>query len=255
MQANYNRELGQRTRELESLAAVNAKLEAVVKQLLDCEQERNILQKCLESKGTDLRELQKENEVLSAEKSAIVNSIKVQEDKILRLAEENENNKLALQQACTKLELAGSELDDRDRDIAELQWKLKQVDELHQELTDTEKKMQRLEVLLSEGRSCIQEKEEKISEFEIAVDHLRNEVLLVKQELAEKEKDEEILGGKLSNAQKELRAKESHLMDMESNLIDILKKSEEKQAEIDRLCDAIHEMEEKATESKRFKFL
>ena len=40
-------------------------------------------------------------------------------------------------------------------------------------------------------------------------------------------------------------------MDMESNLIDILKKSEEKQAEIDRLCDAIHEMEEKATESKR----
>ena len=151
MQEKYNRELGQRTRELESLAAVNEKLEAVVKQLLDCEQERNILQKCLESKGTDLKELQKENEVLSVERSAIVNSIKVQEDKILRLAEENENNKLALQQACTKLELAGSELDDRDRDIAELQWKLKQVDELHQELTDTEKKMQQLEVLLSDS--------------------------------------------------------------------------------------------------------
>jgi len=59
------------------------------------------------------------------------------------------------------------------------------------------------------------------------------------------------LGGKLTNAQRELRAKENHLIDMELNLNGILKKSEEKQAEIDRLCDAMREMEEKATESKR----
>lgn len=38
---------------------------------------------------------------------------------------------------------------------------------------------------------------------------------------------------------------------MELNLNGILKKSEEKQAEIDRLCDAMREMEEKETESKR----
>ena len=38
--------------------------------------------------------------------------------------EENENNNLALQQACTKLELADSKLDDRDRDMAELQRKV-----------------------------------------------------------------------------------------------------------------------------------
>lgn len=250
MQAQHKQLLGQRTRELESLAVANAKLETVGRQLLDCEQERNILQKCLESKETDMGELQKKNEVLSAEKSAIVNSIKVHEDKISRLVEENENNNLALQQACTKLELADSKLDDRDRDIAELQQKLKQVDVLHQELSHTEKKMQQLEILLGEGRSCIQEKEEKIYEFEIAVEHLRNEVLLVKQELAEKEKDEAILGSKLTSAQRELRAKEDQLIDMESNLNDILKKSEEKQAEIDRLCDVIHEMEERATESK-----
>ena len=38
--------------------------------------------------------------------------------------EEKENNNLALQQACTKLELADSKLDDRDRDMAELQQKV-----------------------------------------------------------------------------------------------------------------------------------
>jgi len=57
---------------------------------------------------------------------------------------------------------------------------------LHQELSDTEEKMQQLEIFLGEGRSCIQEKEEKIYEFEIADENIRNEVLLVKQELAEK---------------------------------------------------------------------
>jgi len=72
--------------------------------------------RCYKNRGQKDRGAQKKNEVLSAEKS-----IKVHEDKISRLVEENGNNNLALQQACTKLELADSKLDDRDRDIAELQ--------------------------------------------------------------------------------------------------------------------------------------
>lgn len=68
--------------------------------------------RCYKSQGQKDRGAQKTNEVLSTEKSPIVNSIKVHEDKISRLVEENENNNLAFQQACTKLELADSKLDD-----------------------------------------------------------------------------------------------------------------------------------------------
>ena len=78
--------------------------------------------RCYKTQGQKDRGAQNKNEVLSAEKSATVNSIKVHEDKISRLVEENEKNNF--QQAGTKLVLVDSKLDDRDRDIAELQQKV-----------------------------------------------------------------------------------------------------------------------------------
>ncbi|KAH9324073.1 hypothetical protein KI387_004251, partial [Taxus chinensis] len=103
-------------------------------------------------------------------KSVVIDSIKLQEEKYKKLTEENEKIKLDLQEACIKLEVVDSKLTEQDTNITELQEKLKHGDVLHQELSDTENKMQCLEGLLEEARSFLQDKEDQISEFEVMVE-------------------------------------------------------------------------------------
>ncbi|KAH9314829.1 hypothetical protein KI387_023456 [Taxus chinensis] len=239
-----------RARELESLSVANANLESISKQLLDKEQERDLLQKCIETKEAGLGKLRKENEILIAEKSAVIDSIKLQEEKYKKLTEENEQIKLDLQEACIKLEVADSELTERDYTITELQEKLKHGDVLHQELSDTVKKMQCLEGLLEEARSCLQDKEDQISEFEVMVEQSKNEVLVARLQLAEKEKDEAILVGKLRDADNDVRSKEDRLLKTDLKLNSILRETEEKQAEILCLRDEIKEIEKRLCESE-----
>ncbi|XP_057823709.2 sporulation-specific protein 15 isoform X2 [Cryptomeria japonica] len=250
LESQYKQLSDLRIRELESLSVANAKLESISKELLDKEEERDMLQKCLESKEADLGKLKKEIELLIEEKSAIIDSIRVQEGKYKKLAEENEQIKLSLQEAYIKLEDRYSELTDRDSNIGELQKKLQHGDRRCQELSEAVNKIQCLEGLLEEARSCLQDKENKISEFEISAEQFRNEVLVAKLQLAEKEKDEAILQEKLRDAFNEARSKEDQLLEMDSKLNSMSKESEEKQAEILCLKDEIKEMEKRLCESK-----
>eukprot|EP01018_Ginkgo_biloba_P015045 Gb_15766 [translate_table: standard] len=250
MQLQYRQLSEQRTRELESLTAAKSKLELSAKQLLDKEQERDLLQKRLESKEADLAELRSKNEMLSAERTALIDSIRVQEEKYSKLAEEMEKNKMALKESCRNLEDAQSEIAARDKDIAEYQQKLKHLYVLRQELVDAEEKTQHLKVLLGEAGSSLEDKEEKLSASQRTVEQFRDEVSSIKLVLDEKKKDQAILAGKLTDAEAKLRAKEDQLMEMDFNLNGILKKSEEKQAELDRLNEAMREMEKRAGEWK-----
>ncbi|CAM6094426.1 unnamed protein product [Calypogeia fissa] len=232
-------------------SAVSVQLNAATQLLLEVSSQKELVLKDLDSKENCLMKLTVENKTLSEEKESLQQLVHVLESKKVGLLQEVESNRITINQLCDKYEAAQSNLASNCSEVKDLRAKLQNFHTVSVQLIKAEQQIRDLEGYLKAAKAIAQDKEENLAASEWAVQQLALDVGKAKAALAQKDREEAQVRDELAYVERQLRAKEGALIEMECYLEDALISRESMQTEVEQLRQQMEDLNRGAAEWKR----
>lgn len=195
------------------------------------------------NKEGDLNLLNRENNSLSTEKTRLEANANVLEEKLLQLVKEAESNKVIIETLNVNMKAADERVATRSGELHELHDKLEELSETkNTQLLSIAEQSRALERKLRVTEEIVHDKEQRLAASEWAVQQLASEIAKSKSYLAQKEKDESASRDLLEHSEAQLKVKERELLELQCDLENAVKASNEKHALVQELTLSNEEM-------------